>query len=71
MPHGAGSSALRAPVRVEVLDPDGDALDLEPGWEDVVEVSLTTTTAQMTLLGWGGGSADDLDLGANGTFRLR
>lgn len=44
---------------------------MEQSWEDVVEVSFTTPTPQVLLMGWGGGSRATLPLGAVGTFRVR
>ena len=48
--------------------------DTEPpvgdGWEEVVEVSFTSATAEVHLLGWGGGSSDRLDVGP-GDWRVR
>lgn len=56
------------PVTVDLLDTAPDGVDT--GWEDVVEVSLTTTTPHVVLYDWDHQQPVELPLG-QGTFRVR
>lgn len=44
---------------------------LDDRWDEIVEVSFTTSQPDVLLLGWGGHSADTIPLGAAGTYRVR
>lgn len=57
------------PVAVDLLDTAPGAV--ETGWEEVVEVSLTTTSSTVLLYDWDHGQPIELHLGGAGTFRVR